>query len=147
MYTRKSRQIATATLLAGLLSAGAIRADDSAPVWQYELGFSGKRPTSTFYLSYRQSDGGYVALSELDSQPALRIPLYSTDPRTPSLSSRFSYLMKSADDGEDADGDGASVKKAFATMLAAVILIGPPVLSMVKTYKELECIPFCDQNR
>lgn len=147
MTTRKIDRIVLSTLIAGLLASSSVGAEDSAPVWQYQLGLGGKRPVSTFYLSYRQSDGGYVALTELGSQPELRIPLYSTDPKMPSLASRFSYLMKVADQGEDAGGDGTSVKEAFATMLAAVILIGPPVLSMVKTYKELECIPFCDQSK
>ena len=147
MKTRTSSHMVTAILLAGLLSASAIRADDSAPVWQYELGLGGKRPVSTFYLSYRQSDGGHVALSELNGRPALRIPLYSTDSRKPSIARQLSLLMNAADDDGPPDGDSASVKEAFVGLLAAVVVLGPPVVGMVKTIKELDCIPYCDSGK
>lgn len=141
MKTGKTTKLLAVATVATLMGATTVRADDYAPVWQYELGIGSQRSFHTFYLSYQSRDGGYVGLADLDRQRSMRIPLYSTDPSTYTGAKLFSLLRRAADD------ENASIGESLGAMVGAVLVLGPPVAATVKTVKELECTPFCEKNR
>lgn len=143
MRTNRPFQALLAVLFAGVLGIPAAQADGTASVWQYEMGFGGKQTTGTFYLSYQSVDGSHLSFADLDRRDSLRIPLYSTDPKVSSLTSRLVPLMRLDNEDSDPEGGFESVKKAVYGLIGVVVVLGPPVVGMAKTIKELECIPYC----
>jgi len=146
MKTGKTNKLLAAATIATLLGATAVRADDYAPVWQYEMGVGGQRPFHTFYLSYQSRDGGYVGPADFDRRPQMRIALYSTDPSMHTSAKQFSLLRRAADD------ENASVGEVFGTLAGVVLLFGLPAAATVKEFKDasqikVDCVSDCESPK
>ena len=119
-----------ARVVATLVLCSTIRpalAEEEAMVYQFELALGAGRPVSSIYVS---SWSGNEGIGFDSRAPSMRFPLYSTDPKIPSMQKSLSALMNA----EESDGGG--FRQLFAALLGLTLYVGVPVYGLIKSVEE-----------